>query len=158
MFIKKKKSIEFKKWLGIVLGVILLTVITLRFWPKSDRPAVIEVGGQKLSVLVADSFAEHYQGLSDRDTLEPYHGMIFLFDTKKTRTFVMRRMRFSLDIIWIDDTTIVDIASNLPPEPNIPESQLTLYTGKSPADKVLEVPAGFAERYGIKIGDRIVIK
>ena len=140
-----------------MLGGILLTVILLRLWPKNIEQTQVEIAGQRLSVLVADDALEQYQGLSDRESLYPYGGMLFVFNSTSPRTFVMRRMRFPLDIIWVDGDKIVDVASNLPPEFDRSEVELTRYSGQAPADKVLEVPAGFADTYRIKAGDKISI-
>lgn len=152
---RKKEPIEFKKWHAVVLGVVVVVCIILRLWPKEKQSMAIELGGQTLSVLVANTIPEQIQGLSDRDTIHPHDGMLFIFGDKQFRTMVMRRMRFSIDILWIEGDIIVDVIANLPPESDRIETELTRYTGRSLADKVLELPAGFVDKYGIKIGDRI---
>jgi uncharacterized membrane protein (UPF0127 family) len=157
MLFKKKDPVQFKKWHGVVLGIIVIVCIGLRYWPHkiSLKHTMIELSGQQLSVLIADTLPTQIEGLSDRDTIKPYDGMLFLFKDKTSQTFVMRRMRFPLDMLWIDGDTIVDVAPNLPLEPEHSEAELNRYTGRSPADKVLELPAGFIDKYQVKIGDKI---
>jgi uncharacterized membrane protein (UPF0127 family) len=157
MLFKKKEPLQFKKWHGIILGIIVVAGIAVQFWPHPYKQVTIELAHQQLSLLVADTMQKQVEGLSDRDTIKPYDGMIFLFGTQGNQTFVMRRMRFPLDILWIDGDTIVDIAPNLPTEPTHSDEELIRYAGRAPADKVLEVPAGFADKYGIKIGDKISV-
>jgi uncharacterized membrane protein (UPF0127 family) len=63
----------------------------------------------------------------------------------------MKDMRFPLDIVWIRDGRIVKIEKHAPPlTPAGPER---IYTAT--ADLVLEVPAGFADRQRVRIGDTV---
>jgi uncharacterized membrane protein (UPF0127 family) len=158
MFLKKKNPIEFKRWHAIVLGIMVVVAIFLyvvSLFSSSETRVII--GGKELSVLVADNPAKQVQGLSDRASVAPYDGMLFIFPDRNYRAFVMRRMHFALDIIWIDRETVVDISPELPPEDGISEERLTRYGPKMPVDKVLEVPAGFVQRNGIKVGDSVRI-
>lgn len=110
----------------------------------------IKINETEIEAEVAVSDAKHYLGLSSRETMPDDRGMIFLFDRKKIRSFVMRDMRFSLDIIFIDENKIVDIYSNLPFDV---DSQNISYRSSSPVDKVLEVNGGFCDQHKILIGD-----
>jgi len=56
-----------------------------------------------------------------------------------------------LDLVWLRDKQIVQLTFNIQPEEG-EESQLTKYTASEPVDSVLEVPAGFAGRHNLKIG------
>lgn len=70
---------------------------------------------------------------------------------------VMRDMRFALDMVWLDGLEIVDLAKNLEPEPGKNELQLVPYVGRTKNNMVLELPAGFLDKNGVKIGDKIEI-
>jgi uncharacterized membrane protein (UPF0127 family) len=61
----------------------------------------------------------------------------------------MRGMRFPLDLIWISDGRVAGLTRNVPA--TFPGE----LTSPAPVDQVLEVPGGFADRYGIKAGDRV---
>jgi len=63
----------------------------------------------------------------------------------------MKGMRFPLDILWIDsaDGRIVHL------EKNIPADSKAVFTPDAPADRVLELNGGSAERYGIQTGERV---
>lgn len=107
-----------------------------------------------VAIMVADELKEHWQGLSDRKFLGSRNGMLFVFNNSQERTFVMRRMHFPLDIIWISDNKVVKIDKRLPPEGEEPKIR---YQSGKPVDMVLEVNGGFTDAYGIRVGDTLEI-
>jgi uncharacterized membrane protein (UPF0127 family) len=66
----------------------------------------------------------------------------------------MKDMRFPLDILWVREGRIVKIERDAPPLK--PGASEPVYTAS--ADLVLEVPAGFAARAGIRVGDRVKLR
>ncbi|MEK7167375.1 MAG: DUF192 domain-containing protein, partial [Patescibacteria group bacterium] len=68
-------------------------------------------------------------------------------------SFWMKDMRFSLDIIWIKDDMIIGFEKNVQPQPL--GEELRVYQPESFVNYVLEVPAGFVDGKGIKIGDKV---
>jgi len=147
---------QFKKWHLVLFGIIILIFIILKlsnifYWPK----AKVEIGGQTIKVLVADTVSHQTKGWSGAGDMGSVQGMWHKFNSRAYHMMVMRDMEFSLDIVWIDNGMIVDIAPNLPPEKNKTEEELTLYRPRLPANNVLELPAGFTADNGIKIGDRV---
>lgn len=157
MFGTKKELPKIKRWEWIILAVILLLWAVMKlysfYWPK----ATVEIGGQQLKVLVADTVAHQYRGLSGRADLGEYGGMLFVFRARTQHSMVMRDMMFPLDLVWIDGGTIVDIAPAVSPEPGKSETELTPYFARQSSTAVLELPSGFAQKYGLKIGDKIKI-
>jgi len=124
---------------------------------QSNAPDVLKKGsltlnGQIINVELASTDREQYQGLSDRDSLCAECGMYFEFPYKDKLNFVMRDMRFPLDIIFINDDTILNIAANLAPEGSKTKN---IYSSVSDANRVLEVNAGYCQKHGIKAGDKI---
>jgi len=68
----------------------------------------------------------------------------------------MKDMNFSLDILWIKDSEIVDFDENLSPLPkNGDILGAESFTPDSLVNKVLEVPAGTVDRLNIQKGDII---
>lgn len=65
-------------------------------------------------------------------------------------------MRFPIDIIWINNGKVVDVSRNASNDFNILKPRF--YRPKEPAQYVLEVNAGFAEKKGIVIGDTVLFK
>ena len=82
--------------------------------------------------------------------------MIFVFDKSASYIFWMKNVEFAIDIIWINDAKkIVDIAQNVPPEPDKGEKKLTRYKPKSDAKYVLEINAGLSSLHNLQIGDQV---
>jgi len=107
-------------------------------------------------VWVADSPRERYQGLSATDALPRYHGLLFVYDQEAaTRTFVMRGMRYPIDIVFIDRTGTVTAVHSAVPEPGAAEGDLTRYAGR--ARWVLEIPHRSADRHSIVPGTTVRI-
>ena len=114
----------------------------------------VEVGGERFTVEIADDDAERNRGLMFRDRLEPGHGMIFLWDREEPRAFWMKNTRIPLDILYFDgQRKLVSVAANTPPCslgdrcPN--------YPSEGPAQYVLELNAGEAERLKLERGAEI---
>lgn len=153
-----KEQKPFKTWhltfLGVVVIIFIANLIYASFWPKTT----IKIGGRQVYVLIADSYDHRLKGWSGKKDMGKYGGMLFVFAERGQHGMVMRDMHFPLDIIWLDGYTIVDIAPNVPPEPGVPEEQLTIYQARAPSTAVLELPAGFRDQTGLKIGDTVEVK
>lgn len=137
--------------------VIVVVAIGLKLWSYRSPAMYVTLKGERLHVLVADTPMRQHRGLGDRNTLYPYHGMLFVFSAPSQYGFVMRDMRFPIDIVWFDKGKIVDIASRVVPEPNVAESDLTVYYPRAKADLVLELPAGWVNEHMLVIGDTITV-
>lgn len=147
-----------KKYYWAIFVIIVLTAIILGFWQKTHWPtAWIELGGKRLEVLVADTIGHQYTGLGKRKDLGVYGGMLFLHSETKKYGIVMRDMRFSIDIVWLNNGQVIDIAPNVPTEPGVSDARLRVYYPRKSANAVLELPAGWIEKNGVKIGDKIKI-
>lgn len=106
----------------------------------------------KLRVEIAQTREERFRGLSGYKNLCENCAMLFNFETKENQNFVMRNMNFPLDIIFINDGRIINIASDLSPEGFNPSK---IYPSYGEVNQVLEVNGGFCSKYGIKVGDSI---
>lgn len=109
----------------------------------------------KVEVELAISNLAHYKGLSDRESLDYGKGMFFIFNNSSYLNFVMRRMNFPLDIIFINDNKILNIYKNLEAEGIVTKNN---YKSLGLSNMVLEVPAGYSDIYNLEIGDNILIK
>jgi uncharacterized protein len=103
-----------------------------------------------VNVEVADNEGERMQGLMYRYSMDENNGMFFIFEEEAPRAFWMKNTYIPLDIIYIGaDNTIVSIQKYTQPK-----STYSLPSEK-PAQYVLEVNAGFSDKYGLKPGDKI---
>ena len=107
-----------------------------------------------INVEVVQKSEELSRGLMFRESLPDDAGMLFVFGRTDIYPFWMKNTLIPLDIIWIDQDVIVDIAPNLPVD--LSESPPS-YIPKTAANFVLEVNGGFARSRGFKIGDRVTI-
>lgn len=113
------------------------------------RTTTIRVGGQEVTVEVADTPALRERGLMYRDSLPPGHGMLFVYAEPQILNFWMRNTRIPLDIAYIDrGGTIVDIQHM---EPQSDEQHVS----SEPALYALEMPRGWFEEHGVSVGDRV---
>lgn len=143
----------------IILGLIILFSFSLKlyydyYWPKAQ----VKIVGQTLNVLVADNIKHWTKGLGGRKDLGQYDGMLFLFSTTEQHVFVMRDMQFPIDIVWIKNNEIVDMAPNVPLDPAKTEAELIPYAARDVSNRVLELPAGKVFNLGLKIGDKVEVK
>ncbi len=151
--LKIKNKYLYLLLLFVLIVFLFFFISTVFVKEKSDKdyPHVI-INEEKINVEVADTFEERRQGLSDREFLEKETGMLFIFDDKQVRSFWMKRMNFSIDIIWIEDGVIVGIDKNLPPEGEKPQFK---YRSPVGVNYVLEVNAGYTNKNEIKVGDQV---
>lgn len=93
---------------------------------------------------------ERAQGLMNRKSMTDNQGMLFIFPAAQEQSFWMKDTYISLDIIYLDDhKEIVSIQKYTTPlsEESLPSFKKAQY--------VLEVNAGFCDKYHITYGDRI---
>jgi uncharacterized membrane protein (UPF0127 family) len=68
----------------------------------------------------------------------------------------MKDMRFPIDIIWFKDHKVVYIESNVPAVLNAgSNADYPVYKPNSDSNGVLEVKAGWARQFNLKMGDEI---
>lgn len=102
---------------------------------------------------IANTPEKRERGLSGRASLEEGRGMIFLFDRPGRHGFWMKEMKFALDFIWMNGERVVELTADVPP-PGEGESPVRI-NPIAEVDRVIEVPAGFNARQGLKKGDRL---
>lgn len=140
----------------IIIVFLIFFLLIIFFILKNKREennfSFALVDNVKINLEIADNDEERYLGLSFRQSIPEYSGMLFLFPEKGIRSFVMRDMNFPLDIVFIEENKIIDIYSNLPFDV---DSSKVLYNSSLPVDKVLELNGGFCQQHNISVGDEI---
>ncbi len=160
MRIKNLKIVSF-----IVLSGLCLTTISCKKFNKDVKPIEVTFKKEgelklyksqsdslivKLDIEIADTDYDVQTGLMYRTSMQDDRGMLFVFPTMLQRYFYMRNTKIPLDLIYIDNNkSIVSFQENAKPfdEGSLPS--------KVPAQYVLEVNAGLAEKWVLEIGDRI---
>ena len=151
--------------LAIIVAVLVTSVFFLSTYRKETMPGrnmasqtvLLAIGTISIVTEIADTPQERTTGLSGRTELTDGTGMLFVFNKKDYYSFWMKDMKFPIDIIFIDDSTVVDLFENTLPPQNI-NSELSVYKPKSPGNYVLEVNGGTASKNNLKIGDKIELK
>jgi len=170
---KKKSSTSVAAIIGTVL-LILALIAVFTYQPsrtpvstpttQTNQPSAYEFVRQgevrfmtakqdfitAVDVELAQDEAERQLGLMYRDKMAENQGMLFVFDDEITRSFWMKNTVLSLDMLFINGKNeIVTIHKSTTPYSE--ES----YTSAKPAKFVLELNAGFTDKYKIAVGDRI---
>ncbi len=157
-----------KNWLNrirtnkqIILMVIIIVVLLCLFLLNTILPSkeneydqiMVKVSGQQLNVKVAKTVDQKILGLGELDKLPANEGMLFNYKNYIIPVYWMQGMRFPIDIIWIKDDIVVGYEKDLSPPIN--NTSLQTYQPKTLVNFVLEVNAGFVDKYDLRIGDRI---
>jgi len=147
-----------KKILFILAAIIIFSGCTRGVTPGQTNLETILIDSHEFQVEARRTPEELAQGLSSRTEIGS-DGMLFYLPQRQVASFWMKDMLFSIDMVWIDDGKVIDISSNVPfPNPEIPLNQLPTYSPKQPVTHVLELNAGEAEQFDIKIGSSVVLK
>ena len=102
---------------------------------------------------IADTEEKRSYGLMNLANLTNHQAMLFLFEEEMMINMWMKNTLIDLDMIFIDkNNKIINIKTGAK------KLSLQIISSKYPVNKVLEIKAGLAEKFNIKIGDYIYIK
>ena len=127
--------------------------------PRTEPYAVgaegwITIAGRKVALEIVRTPEEQSLGLGERDSLAWNRGMLFLYDRPGFPRFWMKAMRFDIDIVWILDNRVTEISHRVP---HVPGQNGPLIGPRNLTNRVLEVPAGYAQAHGWRAGQRVEI-
>jgi uncharacterized protein len=111
----------------------------------------IKVGGSLVIAEIASTETERERGLMFRTSLADGTGMLFVFDKDQQLSFWMKNTKIPLSLAYIaSDGTIRQIV-DLEPE------SLAAVQAERSVRYALEVPRGWFDRAGVKVGDAVSI-
>ena len=166
---------DFKKIILPILGVMLfIVVVGLVYGNKEtkipfsgnskskeekNKTVDIKINNTIINAAVADNEDLRKIGLGGKEQLAENEGMLFVFDKKDIiASFWMKDMLIAIDILWINDSKIIQIDKDIkPPKKGTPDKDLKTYISNKPVDYVLEVAGGYSDKKGIKEGDIVEI-
>jgi hypothetical protein len=158
----KNYSVKFKIILSVVFLSTFFTGVLLFYSYKklvNEPPGSyltgidIFIGDKKFSVDSADTPEKRTQGLSGRERLYPYDGLLFTFDAAGRHGIWMKDMLFAIDIVWLDENgQVIHIVERADPS-SFPQ----VFEPADDAKYVLEVDTGFVDKNSIKLGTKIDI-
>ncbi len=155
------KLVPKKHFSGLLIPALLviILVVTFVFWSSKNSQIdctdeyrqdsiILSPNSDQIAVEIASDPVTQSKGLSGRECIADDWGMLFSFKTAGQYDFWMKDMKFSIDIVWMDENfKIISVDKNVKPEtyPNT-------YTSSSPTKYVLELGANQAEKYGFTPG------
>jgi uncharacterized protein len=145
----------------IVAGIILLIIAGMFLYLNLRNSSAlfggthIKVKNQTFIVDLARTDEERQIGLSQTESLDENRGMLFLFEESGEYGFWMRNMKFPIDIIFLQDDTVVTVFESVQPPGE--DGNLPVYKPSKPANRVLELNAGKARELELQEGDTIEI-
>ena len=109
----------------------------------------LTIGSARAVVEIADTPDLRTIGLMNRFSLQPDHGMLFVFDRPQPLAFWMRNTYIPLSIAFVDATgTILNIEDMQPQDD-------TTHPSKGPALYTIEMRRGWFAGKGIHAGDKV---
>jgi uncharacterized membrane protein (UPF0127 family) len=110
--------------------------------------ALVTINENQWAVSVANTVGELATGLSGQSSIPAGTGMLFVLPTSQVVTVNTTQMLFPLDIIFIANGIVVDVARNISPG--------NLVTEETPCDSFLEINAG--EAASVEAGDTVSVE
>lgn len=147
------------KAIFILLITGALLVLFVRFGvPEKEGDGLVMNGFVRVEnidipVRIVETEKERTQGLSGTASLPEGEGMLFIFDAPSMYGFWMKDMRYSIDIIWIDEANRVVGVDDSVSQFSYPE----IFYPPAPVRYVLEMNSGGARQYGLVPGVTIEI-
>ncbi|MEK6966923.1 MAG: DUF192 domain-containing protein [Thermoproteota archaeon] len=120
----------------------------------------VKVDDVVLAVQIADTDPRRARGLMFQEMLPYNQGMLFVFEDSAIRSMWMLNMQFALDLIWFDSNgNVVHIEKDVPPcKSALETATCTVRNGNDkPAKYVLEVTAGFVDKFNINENSKLEI-
>lgn len=132
--------------------VITFTVFLGLFFLTEKRHAflILPINGKNIRLEVANTEESRRKGLMNRPYLNPYSGMLFIFEKEKNISMWMKNTALRLDMIWINQYGVVvhSIFNTTPFSEEILYSPL-------PAKYIIELEHPFGKNLNLKKGTSI---
>ena len=104
----------------------------------------------KIDIQIANTDFDRQLGLMFRKSMPESQGMLFVFPQQSVQSFWMRNTYISLDMIFVNaDKKIITIHKHTK---TLSDQS---YRSTGPAKYVIEVDAGFSDKFNIKVGDKV---
>jgi uncharacterized membrane protein (UPF0127 family) len=163
MYLIKNNIYFIKVFLKVTLSIIcylLFTIYTIPAYKNvrayvdqkvNTRTINVVLGTAVVRAQIVDTPESRKNGLSNREPLKEDEGMLFIFEEMEDHGIWMKDMKFSIDILWLNEygevLHYVEEAS--------PDSYPEVFSASQNSKYVLEIQAGSIKREGIKLGDKI---
>src|SRR5262249_20028124 len=137
------------RWFALAAMTLAVAIAASTALAAELSTVELSVKGHRLVAEVAMTTRDRTTGLMNRFSLQPDHGMLFVFEEPQPLAFWMKNTYIPLSIAFIDaGGRIVNI------EDMAPQTEDT-HPSRRPALYALEMKKGWFAQYGIAEGDRI---
>ena len=137
---------------GLIVGlaIIVIVVSAVFFMITKFQPTVtLYLGDGVFNAKIANTQSAREKGLGGVAVLGPKQALILEFPSDDKWQIWMKDMKIPIDIIWLDkDKKVIYLVKNASPD----TSTDLIYTPKTAARYVVEVPAGTIESKTIRTG------
>ncbi len=146
--------------IGPVVAIVVIFIITIFVTvvlPNVMRPSDVDLqlGSGLFHTKVAINNADRAKGLSGVTKLDSNQGLLMAFPSESKWGIWMKDMRVPIDIIWLDkNKKVIYIVKRALPE----SSTSIIFSPKSPAKYVVELPAGTVEASSIKVNNYAIFQ
>lgn len=150
-----------KKFLLFLLFFLVISFFAFYFVDNVSNPERISklnttVGTKNYELYLAKTSQEIEKGLARFDQIKNNEGMLFVFETPGTYSFWMKDMKFSIDIIFLnEEQKVINTFPNVKFESYQSPFDYETYKPDFPAKYVIELKEGEIKENGIKVGDRV---
>lgn len=103
---------------------------------------------------VADTPEKRRMGMSKRAFFPPGYGMFF----DKTGAYWMKDVEFPIDILFLDKQGTVLEKQHMPVDSEDGPIRPLYIPSSREAEHALELPAGWFDKNGLAVGDKVVVK
>jgi uncharacterized protein len=151
----------------IGIAAVIIGVVGMLSLPKDVKleqtefpQGIVKIDDVMLKVQIADTKPLQTRGLMFQETLPYDQGMLFIFEDEGIRSMWMLNMQFSLDVLWIDaQGNVVHIEKDTQPCKSALETMTCTFANGNgeEAKYVLEVTAGFVDKFGITENSKLEI-
>lgn len=144
--------------IGIIISIMFVTLTSgVQAAPNLPRDVLLVERRDgvvvRIDIELAETAAARETGLMGRSALRARTGMLFDFGTHRRVKMWMKNTLIPLDMMFVDeDGEVIGIA-----ERTVPHA-LDLIGPEKPIRYVLEINAGEVQRFGFRVGDRLLLR
>jgi uncharacterized protein len=137
----------------LATALALLSFIFVSAIPPAtaaDLPTTtLTIGKHRITAEVASTPEQRATGLMNRFSLQPDHGMLFVFERPEVQAFWMKNTYVPLSIAFISASGQILNIEDMAPQTE------TSHWSKGPAQFALEMRKGWFADRGVRVGERI---
>jgi uncharacterized membrane protein (UPF0127 family) len=131
----------------IVGGVVIAVVATamMLILPNIQNSTTLWLGDGVFQARIAKTGSARQGGLSNATKLDSNQALLMVFPSESKWQIGMKDMKIPIDIVWLDkDKKVIYIVKNASPD-----DSTAIFTPKSDARYVVELPAGTVSKMAI---------